>query len=140
LPRKPTDSMISLTRALHLLLMSLVIAFGTLVAGYFGMRSSQALAQTMVFTSLVVLELIAVQIIRSIYNVGVFSNPLVIVAVAISFVLQLLIVYTPFLQRVLHTVPLSLKEWGGIAVIAVVVWALCQFMNRIFKKQFLEAK
>lgn len=132
-PRKPSDPIISYKKACYLLLISFVIAIGTLVACYFGMHHSGELAQTMAFTTLVVLELAAVQIIRSPYNISIFSNPFIIAAVISSFLLQLFIVYTPFLQSVFKTVPLSISEWGIILSITIVVWILCSLINRSFK-------
>jgi Ca2+-transporting ATPase len=134
-PRKPSDFIISRKKAFHLLLISFIIAIGTLAACYFGMHHSGELAQTMAFTTLVVLELVAVQIIRSLYNVSIFSNPLIIAAVSLSFLMQLFIVYTPFLQSVFKTVPLNIREWGVILVITIVVWISCDLINRFFKWQ-----
>jgi Ca2+-transporting ATPase len=134
-PRKPSDSIISRKKLFHLLLISFIIALGTLVACYFGMQQSGELAQTMAFTTLVVLELVAVQVIRSPYNVSIFLNPLIIVACALSFFMQLFIVYTPFLQSVFKTVPLTTTEWGVILAITIVVWILCDLTNRLFKEQ-----
>lgn len=133
-PRKPSDPIISYRKALHLLFISLVIAIGTLVACYFGMHKSGELAQTMAFTTLVVLELMAVQVIRSLYNMSIFSNPFIIGAVVLSFLLQLFIVYTPFLQGVFKTVPLNASEWGVILTITMVVWILCDLINRLFRR------
>lgn len=134
-PRKPSDPIIPRKKAFHLFLISLIIALGTLGACYFGMHQSGELAQTMAFTTLVVLELVAVQIIRAPYNVSIFSNPLIIAAVALSFLMQLFIIYTPFLQSVFKTVPLSIREWGIILAITIAVWILCDLINRLFKKQ-----
>lgn len=132
-PRKLSDPLIPWKRVLYLFFISFIIAFGTLTAFYFGMQKSGELAQTMAFTTLVVLELIAVQIIRSSYNIGIFSNPLIIAAIAISFLLQLFIVYTSFLQSVFNTVPLSIREWWIISAITIAVWILSHWINRLFK-------
>lgn len=132
-PRKPSDSIISRYKALHLLLISIVIALGTLAACYFGIHQSGELAQTMAFTTLVILELVAVQIIRSQYNTRFFSNPLIHAAIATSFLLQVFIVYTPFLQSVFNTIPLNTRDWGIITAITFVVWILCSLINRLFK-------
>jgi Ca2+-transporting ATPase len=132
-PRKPSGSIIPRKKAFHLLLISFIIAIGTLAACYFGMHKSGELAQTMAFTTLVVLELAAVQIIRSPYNLSIFSNPFIIAAVSLSFLMQLSIVYTPFLQRVFKTVPLNIREWGVILAITIVVWIFCDLTNRLFK-------
>lgn len=132
-PRKPSDSIISRKKGFYLFLISSIIAIGTLAACYFGMFQSSELAQTMAFTTLVVLELVAVQIIRSPYNISIFSNPFIIAAIALSFLMQLFIVYTPFLQSVFKTVPLSIREWGIILIITIVVWIACELINRLFK-------
>lgn len=129
-PRKPSASIISRKKAFHMLLISCIIALGTLAACYFGMGKSAELAQTMAFTTLVVLELVAVQVIRSLYNMSIFSNPSILVAVALSFLLQLFILYIPFLQGIFNTVPLSGIDWLVILVITIFVWVLCDLINR----------
>lgn len=134
-PRKPGASIISRKKGFHLLAISCIIAFGSLAACFYGMAQSGELAQTMAFTSLVILELVAVQIIRSPYNISLLSNPSVIAAITASFVLQLFILYTPFLQSVFNTVPLSPREWGVILAITMTVWILCDLSNRLFKLQ-----
>jgi Ca2+-transporting ATPase len=139
-PRKPSDPIISRKKAFHLLVISFIIALGTLAACYFGMHQSAELAQTMAFTTLVVLELVAVQIIRSSYNVSIFSNSLIIAAVALSFLMQLFIIYTPFLQSIFKTVSLGTREWGVVLAITIVVWVLCDLINRLFKWQTVTKK
>lgn len=130
-PRKQSEPIISRKKAFNLLLISFAIALGTLAACYFGMHQSGEMAQTMSFTTLVVLEFVAVQVIRSPYNVSLFSNPFIIAAIAISFLMQLFIVYTPFLQRVFKTVPLGITEWSVILSITMVVWIICTLVNRL---------
>lgn len=132
-PRKTVDSIISYKKAFHLLLISFVIAVGTLAACYYGMRQSGELAQTMTFTTLVILELVAVQVIRSLYNVSIFSNPLIIAAIGLSFLLQLFIIYTPFLQSIFKTASLSTMDWGVILAITISMWILCNWINRLFR-------
>ncbi len=131
-PRKPTDPIISRKKACHLLLISFIIALGTLASCYSGMHRSGELAQTMAFTTLVVLELVAVQIIRSMYHTSFFSNFLVLAAVSFSFLMQLFIIYVPFLQSIFRTVPLNIREWGVILAITIVVWCSCDLVNRFF--------
>lgn len=50
-----------------------------------------------------------------------------------NFALQLSAVYVPFLQNALHTVPLELKDWGLILLVATplfffVIMAFWEFM------------
>lgn len=135
LPRQPSEPIISLSKAFHLFLISTVIALGALVACYFWINQSGEMAQTMTFTTLVVLELLAVQIIRSQYNTKFFSNPLIHVAIITSFLLQLCIVYHPVLQDVFKTVPLGTGDWAIIAAITFVVWGICSSINFLFARE-----
>ena len=52
-----------------------------------------------------------------------FSNKYLLGATAITISLQMLAVYTPFFQRFLHTVPLTLSEWMMIIAVATsIMW------------------
>ncbi len=137
-PRKSSDSIFPLRFAIQLFLTGFVIAIGTLVACHFGLRQSAELAQTMAFTTLVVLELVRVQMVRSQYHTSIFSNPFIILALTSSFLIQLLVVYTPFLQTIFGTTPLNITEWGVILTVAVVVWFLSSLINRLFKQTKLQ--
>lgn len=133
-PRKSSDSILSLRFSLQLFLTGFVIAIGTLVACHFGLSQSAGLAQTMAFTTLVVLELVRVQMVRSQYHMSIFSNPYILLALASSFFLQLLVVYTPLLQTVFGTVALNFAEWGVIFTVAIVVGFISSLINYLFKK------
>jgi Ca2+-transporting ATPase len=67
-------------------------------------------AQTIVFTTLVVLEIARLYMIRSEYNIGIFSNKYLILAIIFSFMLQLAVIYTP-LKKFFGVVPLGTIEW-----------------------------
>lgn len=137
-PRKSSDSIFSLRFAIQLFLTGFVIAIGALVACHFGLRQSAELAQTMAFTTLVVLELVRVQMVRSQYHISIFSNPYIIFALICSLLLQLIVVYTPFLQKIFGTVSLNPAEWGVILIVAVVVWLFSSLINRLFKQPKLQ--
>lgn len=137
-PRKSSESIFPFRFAVQLFLTGLVIAVGTLLACHFGLRQSAELAQTMAFTTLVVLEIVRVQMVRSQYHMSIFSNPFIIIALASSLLLQLLVVYTPFLQTIFGTVPLNLTEWGVILSVAIAVWLLSSLINHLFKQPKLQ--
>ena len=135
-PRKSSDPILSFRFSLQLVLVSSVIATGTLAACHFGLRTSAALAQTMAFTTLVVLELVRVQMVRSQYHIGFFSNRWIIGALGSSLLVQLMVIYLPPLQKIFGTVGLGLKEWGVIAIVAFVVGIGGYLINRIFQKRW----
>lgn len=78
-------------------------------------------ARTFVFTQTVMFELFFAFVCReekSLSFKSLKSNKFLIVAVLISFVLQLAIVYTPTLQEIFKTTPLSALEWLIICALA----------------------
>jgi Ca2+-transporting ATPase len=68
----------------------------------------------MVFTVLSLAQLGHVMAIRSdrdfLYRQGIFSNPPLLGAVLLTFLLQLGVIYLPFANELLKTQPLSLNE------------------------------
>ncbi len=134
-PRSPSESILSLRFSIQLVLISITVAAGTLIACHYGLRQSAELAQTMAFTTLVTLELVRVQMVRSQYHIGLFSNPWLVAALASSFGLQLLVVYTPPFQKVFGTVSLGGAEWGVILVVAFGVWMMGSLINWLFTRR-----
>lgn len=78
-------------------------------------------ARTMAFTTLVLFQLFNALNARSdevsAFR-GLFRNPWLWFALALSLVLQILVVYLPFLQDAFSTVPLSLTDWLVCAAVA----------------------
>ncbi len=70
--------------------------------------------QTMVFTALTMCQMYHVLAIRSdrdsLFTIGVFSNRFVISAVLLTFVLQIAVIYTPVLNPIFKTTPLTARE------------------------------
>jgi Ca2+-transporting ATPase len=95
-----------------------------------------ALAQTIAFTGLIVMEKMNVFNFRSLGEplaiVGFFSNPFVLLAWSVTIVLQVSTVYVPVLQDALHTVPLELQDWGLIAAVAAPVFIVVE-LYKIFR-------
>ena len=61
---------------------------------------------------------------KSIFKIGFFSNPTFLYAVGATLVAQLCVIYVPFLQNILQTVPISLSELLFIVALAsTVFWA-----------------
>ena len=59
----------------------------------------------------------------SLFKLGIAGNPKLIAAVTVSFLVQVAVVYVPFLQTAFKTVPLSLKDWALIlAISSVPLW------------------
>ncbi|NGX38981.1 MAG: Calcium-transporting ATPase [Chlamydiae bacterium] len=136
-PRPPKEEILNPRFTLFLFVISLLVTSGAIIACLYGLRSSVALAQTMTFTTLVVLELVRVQMIRTQYRLKLFSNPYLIGALASSFLLQLLVLYVPSLRPIFGTVPLNLMQWGIIFSIAFFLWWLGLLVTKLFYKSRL---
>jgi len=70
---------------------------------------------------------------ESVFTMNPFSNIFLVGATLIVIFLQLLVVYTPALQGIFHTVPLTLSEWGIIVAVAfsiVIVEEIRKFFTR----------
>ncbi len=90
-------------------------------------------AQTLVFVTIVLVELAMALNCRSarfsLFKIGFFANPWLILALATSFALTVVVVYVPFLQEPFHTYPMTLADWAlpvGSAVMALVVVELAK--------------
>jgi Ca2+-transporting ATPase len=70
--------------------------------------------QTMIFMTLTMAQMgnaLATRSNRqSLFSMGIFTNQLMLVAVSVTFLLQLLLLYVPFLQGVFGTRPLTLSD------------------------------
>ncbi len=75
-------------------------------------------AQTLTFTAFVVFQMFSVfsciSLTRSAFRSFVSKNPFLVLAVTVSILLQLLVVYVPFLNGPFHTEPLGAADWALI--------------------------
>lgn len=122
--------------------LSLILAFGiytgstSLFLFYMVLPVDPALANTMAFTAMVVFEKVSVFAFRSlrapVSQIGWGSNRFLLGALAFTLGLQVLAVYLPFFQTILHTVPLGLTDWlwiGAFALPLIVVPELVKLIR-----------
>jgi Ca2+-transporting ATPase len=105
-----------------------VMGLMALAVGYVGHRLDSDSWQTLLFTTLVFTQLAVALSVRSesssLWKVGFFSNRPMVFALIGTIVLQLIVVYVPFFQGILDTVPLSGAELAiafGVGVAAFVL-------------------
>jgi Ca2+-transporting ATPase len=75
---------------------------------------------------------------ESLFKIGVFTNKKLILATSVSFLLQMVVVYVPFLQRIFKTEPLGIFDWLLVVIISSFpLWAMemMKIINK--KKEFL---
>ncbi len=130
-PRDPKERILNRRVLKHILLLGTMLAFAVL-AVFLSEINDLAKAQTMVFTSFVVLELIKLQHIRSIDGLKITDNKYILLAIASSLLLQLAVIYTP-LAVFFRTVPLAIGDWLIIAAITAAYYFAIKAVSRMFK-------
>jgi Ca2+-transporting ATPase len=105
---------------------TLLILDASLSGGLIEGSGEMRYAQTMAFTTLILFQLFNVFNARSDEQSafhGLFRNQWVWGAVGLSLVLQVAVIYTPFLQNAFSTVSLSFNDWLSCIVVASsVLW------------------
>ena len=119
-PRAIDRPLIDRQAMIMLGLAGLYIGFVTMALFHFYLDQSYAHANTMAFTTVVMTAQMLVLSFRHlsgpIFVIGWFSNPWLLTAIAMMTVMQASALYVPMLQDVLHTIPLSLRDWGVIII------------------------
>jgi P-type Ca2+ transporter type 2C len=128
-PRSPKENLFAGTFGLHILFMGLLIGIITLATQWWAISNNDAHWQTMTFTVLCFAQLFHVMAIRSsdrsTFSIGFFSNKAMVIALIVTVLLQLMIIYTPFFNKVFHTQPLTLNEMLiTIAISSATFWAV----------------
>ncbi len=124
-PRDPGESI--LTQSAYLIILILGVWLGLLtIYAFMGLYQVDLdRARTMAFSGLIIFELYNVLNFRSfrfpLHRIGFFSNPALILAILGSLALQALVVYVPIFNTFLGTAPLTLADWGLLALLGLPV-------------------
>ncbi|MFA5820852.1 MAG: HAD-IC family P-type ATPase [Candidatus Gracilibacteria bacterium] len=115
----------------------IVTTIATLISYFYGLKLHNLdHARTMVFTEIVLFELIFAFVCQSDKKLGIkalFANRALIIATFISLIFQLIMVYTPFMQQIFKTTALDLKEWLVLLLLASTA-TLVPSLKRIIHK------
>lgn len=107
-------------------------------------RMSLDEARTIVFCSMVVFEWFLTMNSRddehTVFKLGFFSNRWLLFAILSAAVLQLAVVYLPFMQTAFRTVPIGLEKWGIILSIGFGLFAIEESRKALFPKLFSQGK
>ncbi|PWH20863.1 MAG: ATPase [Ardenticatenia bacterium] len=128
-PYHPQMSIFAQGLGRHVIWVGLLMGFVSLAMGYWAWCTGHATWQTMVFTTLTLSQMGHALAIRSghdsLFKIGLLSNKAMLGAVLLTFVLQLAVVYVPFLQDIFKTVALPVEDLLISLVLSTVVfWAV----------------
>lgn len=128
-PRKSNETIFSNGMATHILWVGFLMGITTIGIQFWAINNEILHWQTMAFTVLCFSQLGHVMAIRSerqsLFNIGIFSNKSLLGALLLTTALQLAIIYSPSLNSIFKTQPLSIYELViTLAVSSVVFWAV----------------
>ncbi|MGZ9097511.1 MAG: cation-translocating P-type ATPase [Micavibrio sp.] len=120
-PRLANQPLLSKNIMVILGLAGFYVGISSLILFEIYLDQSYALASTVAFTNIVMTAQVLALSFRSLQgpltSIGWFSNPWILTAIFAMTMMQAAAIYTPFLQNILHTVPLSVQEWGVIVIV-----------------------
>jgi Ca2+-transporting ATPase len=105
----------------------------------YGLKTSLVKAQTLVFCLITISEMFNAFNWRSdkvsLFKLGLFSNKPLILAVASTILLQILVVYMPFLQKPFHTTALNFIDWLWVIPLGSTTFIFMEVIKLIENKR-----
>jgi len=133
-PRDPKQKPITKRIFVSIVIFGLIMGLGTLFMFNLYREIDLSKAQTVAFTTLVMIQMFAVISSRQLHHSSKHLNPLsnkwLTGAVCLSLALQVLVIYVGPLQSVFGTVALLLMDWVkiiGMAILGLVVFEISKF-------------
>jgi Ca2+-transporting ATPase len=121
-PRKKNESLFSGGLLYFMFTAAIVGTIAGIFTYFFLFPHGIEYTRTMVLTVAVMFQMIFVFNCRSethsVFGTNVFSNAKLLGAVAIGILLQIAVVYLPFMQNIFSTVPLSIIDWGMVIALS----------------------
>ena len=133
-PRNPDERIITKDMAMNIVAISLLMAAGVLFLFHRFLPQGEVVGRTVAFTSIVMLEMVRVTMIRSQYRLPLFSNLFLIGAILLSVLLQVAVVYVPVMNVIFKTTPLALYHWGYIGAVMAVMFVLGTIIAKLIHR------
>jgi Ca2+-transporting ATPase len=140
-PRPPKENIFAHGMWQHILWVGLLMGAVTLLTQAWALHNGSAHWQSMVFTVLTLSQLGHVLAIRSeresLFSQGVFSNRMLVAALALTFALQMAVLYVPWLNPIFKTAPLSAGELAACLALSSVVFVGVEFEKALVRRGWL---
>jgi len=134
-PRKPDESVFAKGLGIHVLWVGLFIGLLTIATQWIAIDVSGSHWQTVVFTVLCFCQLWHVLAIRSetrsLFKIGMWSNKFMLASISVTVLLQLAVIYIPFLNKFFHTQPLTLAEMLTVTGVSSIVFFVVEIEKKI---------
>jgi len=150
-PRKKTESIINRKMKLNILVQSLAIFTAVFISFLLGLKvffvnagsveATLAGARTMAFATLILAELFRAYSARSehvnVFKLGVFSNKSMNLAVSLSGVLLIAVIYIPGINSVFDNIALPVFAWIPIVILALVPFSSSEIYKTLKYRKLL---
>ena len=125
----------------HMIWVGLLMGGVSLLIQAWALQGGSTHWQTMVFTVLTLSQLGHVLAIRSdkdsLFSVGIFSNPMLLFAVLLTFMLQMATIYIPALNPIFKTDPLGMSELVLCLALSSVVFIAVEIEKWLIRQGWL---
>lgn len=142
-PYSPRENIFGRGMARNILWIGLLMGIVSLGVGWLYWRvdphASPAIWQTVTFTTLTLAQMGNALATRSnhdtIFQIGLLSNKAMLGSILLTFVLQLAVIYLPFMNRAFSTTPLSLRDLSISLVFSLIVFVMVELVKWISQRR-----
>lgn len=143
-PYRPNENIFSRGLGRHVIWVAMLMALLSLGPGYWYWRAGDPNWQTVLFTTLTLSQMAHVMAIRSerqsLFQIGLMSNKPLLGAVSLTVVLQLALVYVPFLQVFFKTNPLPLPALALTLAFSSIIFVAVELEKWIARRKQPETR
>lgn len=118
----------------EMFIFGLLLSIGVLAVYFVNLPEGELEAKGAAFMAIVFFELIQLFLIRSDYKTSIFSNYWLILAIGISFILQVAIIYIPFLSNLFEIKHFDLTDWLYIIGIGLLICIIFKVAEKALDK------
>ncbi len=137
-PYPPNENIFARGVGRDILFIGALMGLLSLGVGFWYWRMGHPTWQTMVFTTLTLSEMGYVLAIRSnrdsLFTIGVFSNWALIGAVILTTLLQIAVVYVPFLQSIFETMALPVRDLGIAMLLSTSLFIVVELQKQLMRR------
>jgi Ca2+-transporting ATPase len=138
-PYPPGESIFGRGLGRDVIWVGLLMGLVSLGLGFWAWSTGRPTWQTMVFTTLTLSQMgnaLATRSERSsLFTIGLLSNKLMLAAVLLTFALQMMLVYLPFLQNIFELLPLPAGDLGISLAVSVLPFVAIELKKRLWPQR-----
>lgn len=139
-PFNPKENIFSRGLGTQIIWIGILLGIVSLIVGYVYWRNDpNGVWRTMIFSTLVFGQMGNALATRSfidpLFKIGVLSNRLMVGAVLLGVLLQLALIYIPYLQRIFKTSPLSIQDLLISLAASVLIFGIIELSKIVKRRQ-----